>query len=384
MSLLWSDMSILLLTIFISIVFFHKSYAVGIDYLESEIIDNDLTNASNDSGGPRRVGDSLKVDEYEDEAALEDDKFTLYLARKPQPAMFHATTASKPTATEIDVTDAQPTTPRPSTELNIFTDYDYSYEDASPSVLRDNSKVMLFHQIPTYVDNVTKVPFKDRNMLSELYNIEPAAALFNFKTDIKIDSNVKTSVWYVPEKYPCWDLPLLYGEMGPKDIHSRSDVFLIHRGTLINVIDDDMERESEPKNFYKDVNVNKWCGIAPCYADHVLCLYPTKTLSKICYDGYRVRVPTMLKQVALVNTLNSMRNHVAKGSRTQYPFLPPAANMKQILYDYDLEKMAKAWLRQCLPGSAPCAALDTGYVSQLECTKYMMRCCIGASSRDNW
>ncbi|KAJ2942802.1 hypothetical protein O0L34_g14989 [Tuta absoluta] len=79
-----------------------------------------------------------------------------------------------------------------------------------------------------------------------------------------------------------------------------------------------------------------------------------------------------------------MRNHVAKGSRNQYPYLPSAANMKQVHYDKDLEFMAVRWLQQCLPGPSPCLSLDFQYVTQLECTKQLTkqkRCCKDGESQ---
>lgn len=378
-------MAVLLLKFFILFLFFQKCYAVGLDYLNREIMDDHSTNATNDIEEPRRVGDDVYLNEYEDDdGVLEDDNFTLYLSRKRTTGKSKATTVSTSTSTEIKESEVQPTIPNLSMKINIFKEYDYTYDEATPLALRENYNDNSVSDVATSsnANNAATIKPKNVSLLSGLYSLEPAAALFDFKMKSNLPAGSNSTVWYVPEKYPCWELPLLYGVLGPKK--NNSDVFLIYPVSLKDVIDDNVEQDTETRKFYKDVHVNKWCGMPPCYADHTLCLYPGRSLSKICYDNYRVRVPTMLKQIALVNTLNSMRNHVAKGAQDQYPYLPPATNMKQILYDYDLEKMAQAWLRQCLPGPAACAALDSAFVSQLECTKFMKHCCVGSLNRDKW
>lgn len=62
-------------------------------------------------------------------------------------------------------------------------------------------------------------------------------------------------------------------------------------------------------------------------------MYPADAYSVICSPRYKVVGPTIMQQVALVNTINAMRNYVAKGTPDSYPYLPPAANMKQITYN---------------------------------------------------
>ncbi|XP_028157270.1 uncharacterized protein LOC114350605 [Ostrinia furnacalis] len=190
-------------------------------------------------------------------------------------------------------------------------------------------------------------------------------------------------MWYVPEKYPCWQLPILYGELGRRK--KTSNIFLVKGGDLknVNIPDKDKLRKYMLKPDVPTVSsLNKWCSVEPCYGDHTLCLFTENHVSKVCDENYRVHKPTILEHIAIVNTVNAMRNRIANGAADEYPQLPAAKNMKQIIYDYDLEKMAAAWLRQCLPGPPPCSALDERYVSQLECTKYADECCVNSYKID--
>ncbi|CAG4932852.1 unnamed protein product [Colias eurytheme] len=243
---------------------------------------------------------------------------------------------------------------------DIFKDYLYAYEDDKEKILRqvnisqnkDNEEI---------ANDTTQLKLKDHSV--QFYNLEPAVESDILKDIINDTQNA--NVWYVPEKYPCWELPLLYGELGRRKITSK--IFGIYGGHLNNVIDPGYNIKGD-RSFHPPFTqvMNRWCGVQPCYGDHTLCLFPDATLSKLCEKGYTVQVPTILDHIALVNTINSMRNQVASGDSDRYSHLPPAANMHQITYDYDLQKISEAWLRQCLPGPAPCSALD-GNAPKLEC-----------------
>ncbi|XP_045771108.1 uncharacterized protein LOC123871373 [Maniola jurtina] len=259
-----------------------------------------------------------------------------------------------------------------SIRINSFEEYDYKYDtdtdEDSLQALRNQveEEKLLKSQNKTEPD----IPY------AKFYNLEPAV-----DQDLTFNETkyIYDKTWYVPQDFPCWDLPILYGELGAKK--KKYDVFLIYGGNLVNVI----ESSTEMTKSYKPVEppishvINKWCEVEPCYGDHTLCLFPSPVISNICDKEYKVYVPNILDQSTLVNTINTMRNHVANGVSKKYSHLPSAANMKQITYDYDLEDMAQAWLRQCLPGSAPCSGLDGNLVSHLECTKYAKYCCSHSS-----
>ncbi|XP_072934715.1 uncharacterized protein [Epargyreus clarus] len=251
---------------------------------------------------------------------------------------------------------------------DIFKEYEYMYDDdTKPYMLRQHSQNTEQVKETNNLDNSKKLP------LTDFYNLEPAISHLNLSYNHSENDNV----WYIQDDLPCWDLPLLYGELSKKKKYS--EVFTMRGGELKNVIVNDSSVE-----WFSSVNkrvtspptyTNKWCMVEPCYGDHTLCLFSRKTSSSLCNKNYEVIVPSILEHTALVNTINSMRNKIANGESHRYSYLPPAANMKQIIYDYDLEEIAAVWLHQCLPGSAPCSALDGSFVTQLECTKYAKYCC---------
>ncbi|XP_026332603.1 uncharacterized protein LOC113239725 [Hyposmocoma kahamanoa] len=233
--------------------------------------------------------------------------------------------------------------------------YEFDYTTETPNVHTNISEAAA---------NKTKTKFL------ELYNLLPAVGAIKI---VKPINKTKES-WYVPETYPCWELPLLYGEIVKKNI---SEVFTSYPLFLKNVIDDhpDVQRRRDRLQNITYNRASKWCSILPCHGDHTLCLYPTDRYSVICNSFYKVYTLRPMQQVALVNTINAMRNLVAQGTPDEYPYLPPAANMKQIIYNIDLEEMADRWLKQCLPGPAPCLSLESKLVSQLECFKRIESCC---------
>lgn len=259
--------------------------------------------------------------------------------------------------------------------LHFFRDYEYVYSD-------DTTQEKPFLVIPEDdVGSSTSVNTeqnKTKVFHTDFYNLEPAAVIPKLNENVMPD----TRMWYVPEKYPCWELPVLYGELGKKK--NTSEIFLVNNGDLKNVIE--VQRQNKPifktPDFQESNPLNKWCAAQPCYGDHTLCLFSDNSISKICDSKYTVGFPTIVRTIEIVNTVNAMRNRIANGAADEYRQLPPAQNMKQIIYDYDLEKMAAAWLRQCLPGPPPCSALDDHYVTQLECTKYADKCCINSDSID--
>lgn len=238
------------------------------------------------------------------------------------------------------------------------------------------------------LDTTDSNPTSSLNMLynkpymPDFYNLAPVKLELssNLASSYFNSSKRKVSkIWYVPEEYPCWELPLLYG--APDPVKRSKEVFRISERELKNI------RKSNSSKKYTKTHTNKklpakealeeskWCEIQPCYGDHTLCLFSKYKVSKICDSGYHVIAPTTLERIAIANTINSMRNRVASGLAETYQHLPKAANMQQIMYDNDLEMMAAVWLHQCLPGPAPCSALYNEFVTQLECTKYARHCC---------
>ncbi|KAI5634045.1 hypothetical protein NE865_13214 [Phthorimaea operculella] len=316
-----------------------------------------------------------------------------------------ATTAVRPTLTES--TRKHP--------LEVFLDYDYQYQytktennnnkdNAQPEsnsnitkmksntsdfapheALRNNPnqnlkiRLAINANMTNIKNNMTNIKNNTENE-DDVYLLEPVGDQLDLKIEFNADLE-KTSTWYILERLPCWELPFAFGDLKKAETHSN--VFQIDDYQLTNVeIDEDDEHDyDDVVTFRKDEGwhwghqFNKWCGLLPCYSDHTLCLYPTSGYSRICFHNYQVKGLTMWEYRALISLLNSMRNHVAKGSLNQYPFLPSAANMKQVHYDKDLELMAERWLQQCLPGPSPCLSLDNQYVTQLECTKQLRKCC---------
>lgn len=264
---------------------------------------------------------------------------------------------------------------------------DYAYHDdtagtASP-MLRDLNKTTATQTEYDFNKVILKNATRDKNesetLAVDVNNVIPVSSTINDDNEYIRSSNVSNrDIWYVPENTPCWDLPILYGELGHTSRTSK--VFVMYPGILNNVIEAN-EKSSKPSgHLYVSISqiANKWCSEGPCYGDHTMCLFSDKTNSKLCKNGYKVSTPTMVEQIGLVNTVNSMRNRVASGDSDIYNHLPTAADMNQLIYDFDLESMASAWLHQCLPGPAVCSALEGNYVTQLECTKFAKYCCINS------
>lgn len=267
---------------------------------------------------------------------------------------------------------------------NIFEEYEYQGASEQlgtglPVLRDDQDKTTENHSnsesSTILIKNAYEVESDTEKLPIDFYNLIPAVSALN-DTDSNFSTfNIPENVWYVPENCPCWELPILYAEPGQS--MSSTDVFLMYQGTLKNVEEKVENHSHTNKPLYVPVSqtMNKWCAVGPCYGDHTLCLFPERINSKLCRNDYIVSTPTMIEQIGLVNTVNSMRNRVANGETAQYKHLPKAADMNQIIYDLDLESMAENWLHQCLPGPAACSALDEKYVTQLECTKHARHCC---------
>lgn len=262
------------------------------------------------------------------------------------------------------------TTTRNLFDLKTFNEYDYKEDENE-----DSYQPLRYKTSFDISDTKTSTITYNVTSNSKFFNLEPAIDFDNESENV-LTNKVDEDIWYVPYEFPCWELPTLYGELGIKK--KKSDVFLIYGGKLMNVIGP----SSKTKSHYKADDpfipntINKWCEVEPCYGDHTLCLFPNKHISNICDKEYKIIVPSTIEQFTITNTLNSMRNRVANGLASKYSHLPTAANMVQVTYDYDLEKISEAWLRQCLPGAPPCSALDGDIATQLECTKYMKYCCL--------
>lgn len=270
---------------------------------------------------------------------------------------------------------------------DVSKDYVYNYEEplniTNYQVLRDKNesietqtefdfnKIVILKNVKSETENThPKVSI-------DFYNLVPAVSVNKDNDDAFSNYSVLDSnVWYVPEITQCWELPMLHGELG--QAKKSNEVFLMYSGELKNVIETTNEPSQPSRPLYIPVSqtMNKWCAAGPCYGDHTLCLFSDRSNSQLCRPGYVVSTPSMIEQIGLVNTINSMRNRIANGETDIYPHLPKAADMNQLIYDFDLESMAAAWLHQCLPGPASCSALEGTYVTQLECTKYARHCCI--------
>ncbi|KAI5634046.1 cysteine-rich secretory protein family domain-containing protein [Phthorimaea operculella] len=353
---------------------------------DNEQLNVSETSAPNKDEATKKEGDSL----YHDKRRLSTESRKLF----DKENIFKSSPPTTPSTVRPTLTTANKTMRE--LPLDMFLDYNYLNYDMdikrrnkSKTKNTSTTKPALRYQTPITklnaklkinADSSNTTVTDDFEYYDDVHNLDPAAgqlSLGSYKLSMK--EHEDRNIWYTPEKYPCWELPLIYGQ--PEKMKDTSEIFLLHPLKLKNIkVDDDDDNDNHNKSeetIIEGSEYNNWCGIPPCYGDHTLCLYPSKKYSKICLQGYVVREPVMAEQKALLMKLNSMRNRVAKGSQEEYPFLPPASNMQQITYDYDLERMTRRWLRQCLPGPPPCQSLGTETVTQLECTKYINLCCKG-------
>lgn len=281
---------------------------------------------------------------------------------------------------QIDVIVTEHTTRVSLRPEEVFLEYHYDYyESDSPHYDPRGTKTL--HTTSNYQPSVTNKTF---DTFSELFNLESVAENLLFNTT----DEPFQDTWYVIEDYPCWKLPLVFGEIDhtashyfePEILKRRSPVFQMYPKCLKNVITgNDTVEKLTPRRDNIQYNVNKWCRVAPCYGDHTMCMFPKGITSAFCGRGYTVSVPPVNEQIAFTFSLNSIRNAVASGNKShlhpQIPRVMGATNMKKILYDHELQLMAERWLLQCLPGPSPCSSLDNAFVTQLECTKLTTHCC---------
>lgn len=273
----------------------------------------------------------------------------------------------------------------------IFFEYHYDYSESdSPNYVPRDGDTTPSHSTSKYPPLVTNKTF---DIFSDLFNLESVAENVHFNLTHPPSHNT----WYVIEDYPCWDLPLIYGEIDQTvlsqfeygNLKRRSSVFQMYPKYLKNVIISNETMEDPPERDENiQYNVNKWCRIAPCYGDHTMCLFPRRVTAGFCGRGYTVSVPPVHEQTAFIFSLNSIRNAVASGDKSQHhpqiPHVVGATNMKKILYDYELQLMAERWLLQCLPGPSHCCSLDNAFVTQLECTKLTDHCCMEKHVVTQW
>lgn len=356
----------MLLTIMTRLILFaciliSYSFAIDLDYYaeDESTVDNDKTTPES-----RRVGDDTRII-----TTIEDISAVVTKIDNRD-----CVTHSKNILQGIDNTSRVETSNKSTTKgfpVGMFEEYEYMYDDKMNNccqpVLRheENNKTGTFGlKIPMQNDS-------ENLRYTDYFNLSPA--LESIKLKESMTSKSVKSVWYVPENYPCWNLPFIYGKLGQRP--QTSNVFVIYSG--------DLSVEHEPQEDKEEVSgdtsysaSNLWCEQEPCYGDHTLCLFPDDKISEICENYYHVKSPNILEQTALVNTINSMRNRVAMGTADVYSHLPTASNMEQIIYDYDLARMANRWLRQCLPGPAACSSLRNDLITQLECTKSAKECCL--------
>lgn len=278
--------------------------------------------------------------------------------------------------------------------LNTFPGYDYADDvTTSHEQLRfdnssdesDNTTEPIDESTDDHVNATYNNSIK---YLADFFNLDPASSKVDIKNGLLKNYKGSEYLWYVPEKLPCWNLPVVVGRLSKR--RSMSGVFRVYSDRLTDVLPIGDQGSLRPRYYLVPSHrktANKWCNNAPCFGDHSLCIFSDKTFSKICDVGYHISRPSKLEKISIVNTINSMRNSIASGSVEIYRHLPTAADMQQILYDTDLEEMALAWLRQCLPGIDPCSSLSDEYVTQLECTKCAENCCLnlqGADVKATW
>ncbi|CAG9559104.1 unnamed protein product [Danaus chrysippus] len=359
-----------------------ETYAISVDYYGSDDSKNekphDIAYNRSDSRRTMMNATNITADISDCSEDCDDDVdekiiISFQIDKRPRPTNTSIPTLSfaPDNSTCAPIVDTQTPDHKIILKLDLLSHDDYAdHKVNEPPILRNEDNP------DKWVHNMSKM--KDSMKTDALsygifYNLEPAADKDLLKGQNKRNF---TNIWYVPQDLPCWELPLVYGELGERK--DKSKVFLTYNGKLINVYDPWIEARPKFKVTDAPIShfVNKWCGVQPCFGDHTLCLFPNKDISNVCDKGYTVKTPNILDQSNIINTINTMRNRIANGLSIKYAHLPTAANMKQIIYDYDLQKISEAWLRQCLPGAAPCSALDGKSVTQLECTKYSKFCCL--------
>lgn len=103
------------------------------------------------------------------------------------------------------------------------------------------------------------------------------------------------------------------------------------------------------------------CPGAGALIEHTMCTYGPKPPADRCH-GLR-DVQTDEKRTLIVDSLNAARLQLSRGKLSNWP---EAADMREISYDYDLEKIALRWAAQCVKGSDKCRRTrDWPHVGQI-------------------
>ncbi|CAB0013518.1 unnamed protein product [Nesidiocoris tenuis] len=103
------------------------------------------------------------------------------------------------------------------------------------------------------------------------------------------------------------------------------------------------------------------CPGAGALIEHTMCTYGPKPPADRCH-GLR-DVQTDEKRTLIVDSLNAARQQLSRGKLSNWP---EAADMREISYDYDLEKIALRWAAQCVKGSDKCRRTrDWPHVGQI-------------------
>ncbi|XP_061723037.1 uncharacterized protein LOC133529350 [Cydia pomonella] len=374
---------------------FRSCYNVDLDYYIDDNKDRS-NNEKDDLIDTRRIGNEPKM-------SLDDGdiKILTTLSRGEENTDINSTTSSEepPEVSVYDNYSYYDTASRASQYplTNIFDEYEYEYADDdnnlddSATETSDYADTTTSKEEKNNITNTSKTltqflaPLgKIRN--TDLYHMVPAVTKLKIKkypgklNKLYAETDDNDNIWYVPEEYPCWELPILFGRF--KTRAKYSDIFVLKGGTLDGIsLEPETEIKFTPRR-RNDDSGNKWCDQGPCYGDHTLCTFPNDTISRICDTAYKVKKLSVYEQVVVLNTINTMRNRVAMGTAEVYPKLPTAANMQQVMYDMDLARISNRWLRQCLPGPAACSSIKDKLVTQLECKKCLRNCCKGPNDDD--
>jgi len=92
--------------------------------------------------------------------------------------------------------------------------------------------------------------------------------------------------------------------------------------------------------------VINYCSIC---ADHTMCKYPTSDFGASCRSPVYAGLMCDTEKQYILDVHNNLRRRVAKGLETMGnpgP-QPPAANMRKLVWDEELAKVAQRWTNQC-------------------------------------
>ncbi|CAB4065215.1 CRISP [Lepeophtheirus salmonis] len=80
--------------------------------------------------------------------------------------------------------------------------------------------------------------------------------------------------------------------------------------------------------------------------EHTLCSFRGK-ISKDCGKYHRRTISKPSEQNEIVKIHNEFRSKIANGSEYENVVMPPASNMMEIEWDYELQLLAQTWVDQC-------------------------------------